>query len=152
MFKLNRHYFEFDIEQQKYFEMVNSILIEINNKIEKENFNKEKINISFCCFQTANNACGGKLNKFKNAIFYSTFFQRLGEFCHIYASSKKYSFEWERQYVQESLKNNLRKLLKLLFILFIREHKFLTLIMNVKPFIFATTFNDVYDTLEEFLE
>ena len=24
--------------------------------------------------------------------------------------------------------------------------------MNVKPFIFATTFNDVYDTLEEFLE
>ena len=24
--------------------------------------------------------------------------------------------------------------------------------MNVKPFIFATTFNDVYDTLEEFLK
>ena len=35
MFKLNRYYFEFDIEQQKYFEMVGSILIEINNEIEK---------------------------------------------------------------------------------------------------------------------
>ena len=151
MFKLNRHYFEFDIEQQKYFEVVNSILTEFNNEIEKENFNMEEINISFCCFQSPNIAYNEKLNKFKNAIFYSTFFQRLEEFCHIYASSKKYSFEREKQYDQESLKNNLRKLLKLLFVLFIRDHKFLTLIMNVKPFIFATTFNDVYDTLEEFL-
>ena len=152
MFKLNRHYFEFDIEQQKYFEVVNSILTEFNNEIEKENFNMEEINISFCCFQTPNIAYNEKLNKFKNAIFYSTFFQRLEEFCHIYASSKKYSFERERHYDQESLKNNLRKLLKLLFVLFIRDHKFLTLIMNVKPFNFATTFNDIYDTLEEFLK
>jgi hypothetical protein len=152
MFKLNRHYFEFDIEQQKYFEVVNSILTEFNNEVEKENFNMEEINISFCCFHTPNIAYNEKLNKFKNTIFYSTFFQRLEEFCHIYASSKKYAFEREKQYDQESLKDNLRKLLKLLFVLFIRDHKFLTLIMNVKPFIFATTFNDVYDTLEEFLK
>ena len=152
MFKLNRHYFEFDIEQQKYFEVVNSILTDFNNEVEKENFNMEEINISFCCFHTPNIAYNEKLNKFKNAIFYSTFFQRIEEFCHIYSSSKKYAFEREKQYDQESLKNNLRKLLKLLFVLFIRDHKFLTLIMNVKPFIFATTFNDVYDTLEEFLK
>ena len=152
MFKLNRHYFEFDIEQQKYFEVVNSILSEFNNEIEKENFNFEEIKTSFCCFQMPNYAYNEKLNKFKNAVFYSTFFQRLEEFTHIYASSKKYMFEREKEYDQESLKDNLRKLLKLLFVLFIRDHKFLTLIMNVKPFIFATTFNDVYDTLEEFLK
>ena len=152
MFKLNRHYFEFDIEQQKYFEVANSILTEFNNEIEKENFNMEEINCSFCCFQAANYAYNEKLNKFKNAIFFSTFFQRIEEFVHIYSSSKKYAFEREKQYDQELLKDNLRKLLKLLFVLFIRDHKFLTLIMNIKPFIFATTFNDVYDTLEEFLK
>ena len=152
MFKLNRHYFEFDIEQQKYFEVVNSILTEFNNEVEKENFNLEEIKTSFCCFQTPNLAYNEKLNKFKNAIFYSTFFQRVEEFTHIYASSKKFAFEREKEYDQESLKDNLRKLLKLLFVLFIRDHKFLVLIMNVKPIIFATTFNDVYDTLEEFLK
>ena len=152
LFKLNRHYFEFDIEQQKYFEVANSILTEFNNEIEKENFNMEEIKTPFCCFNTPNLAYNEKLNKFKNAIFYSTFFQRIEEFTHIYASSKKYAFEREKQYDQESLKDNLRKLLKLLFVLFIRDHKFLTLIMNVKPFIFATTFNDIYDTLEEFLK
>ena len=95
MFKLNRHYFEFDIEQQKYFEVVTSILTEFNNEVEKENFNMEEINISFCCFHTPNIAYNEKLNKFKNAIFYSTFFQRIEEFCHIYSSSKKYAFERE---------------------------------------------------------
>ena len=152
MFKLNRHYFEFDIEQQKYFEVVNEILTNFNNEIEKEEFNMDEINLSFCSFQSANIAYNEKLNKFKNAIFYSTFFQRIEEFTHIYASSKKYIFEREKQYDQDSLKDNLRKLLKLLFVLFIRDHKFLVLIMNIKPFIFATTFNDVYDTLELFLK
>ena len=152
MFKLNRHYFEFDIEQQKYFEVANTILTEFNNEVEKENFNMEEIKTSFCCFNTPNLAYNEKLNKFKNAIFYSTFFQRIEEFVHIYTASKKFTFEREKQYDQESLKDNLRKLLKLLFVLFIRDHKFLTLIMNVKPIIFATTFNDVYDTLEEFLK
>ena len=56
------------------------------------------------------------------------------------------------QYDQELLKDNMRKLLQLLFVLAIRDHKFLTLVMNVKPIIFATTFNDVYDTLEDFLK
>ena len=70
MFKLNRHYFEFDIEQQKYFEIANSILTDFNNEIEKENFNMEEINSSFCCFQAANYAYNEKLNKFKLAIFY----------------------------------------------------------------------------------
>ena len=152
MSKLNRHYFEFDIEQQKYFDVVNSILTEFNNEIQKENFNMEEIKTSFCCFQTPNSAYNEKLNKFKNAVFFSTFFQRLEEFTHIYASSKKFTFDREKEYDQESLKDNLRKLLKLLFVLFIRDHKFLILIMNIKPFIFATTFNDVYDTLEEFLK
>lgn len=69
MFKLNRDYFEFDIEQQKYFEMVNSILTEINNEIEKENFNKEEINISSFCFQTSNNTYNEKLNKFMALFF-----------------------------------------------------------------------------------
>ena len=69
MFKLNRHYFEFDIEQQKYFEMVNSILTEINNEIEKENINKEEINISSFCFQTSNNTYNEKLNKFMVLFF-----------------------------------------------------------------------------------
>ena len=56
------------------------------------------------------------------------------------------------EYDQDLLKNNMRQLLQLLFVLAIRDHKFLTLVMNVKPIIFATTFNDVYDTLEEFLK
>ena len=38
--------------------------------------------------------------------------------------------------IKESLKNN---------------HKFLMLIISVKPFIFATIFSDIYDTLVEFL-
>jgi len=152
MFKLNRHYFEFDIEQQKYFEIANSILTDFNNEIEKENFNMEEINSSFCCFQAANYAYNEKLNKFKLAIFYSTFFQRIEEFVHIYSSSKKYSFAREKEYDQELLKENLKKILKLYFVLFIRDHKFLTLVMNIKPYIFATTFNDVYDTLEEYLK
>ena len=152
MFKLNRHYFEFDIEQNKYFDVVNSILSEFNKEIENENFNMNEIKISFCCFHSPNLGYSEKLNKFKNAIFFSTFFQRIEEFCHIYTASKKYSYKKEMQYDQELLKNNLRNLLKLLFILFIRDHKFLTLIMNIKPIIFATTFNDVYDTLEDFLK
>ena len=74
------------------------------------------------------------------------------EFTHIYTASKKYQYEKEMDYDQNLLKTNLRKLLELLFVLFIRDHKFLTLVMNIKPIIFATTFNDVYDTLEEFLK
>jgi len=152
MFKINRHYFEFDIEQNKYFDVVNSILTEFNKEIENENFNMNEIKISFCCFQSPNPGYSEKINKFKNAIFYSTFFQRIEEFCHIYTASKKFSYEKEMQYDQDLLKNNMRNLLKLLFILSIRDHKFLTIIMNIKPIIFATTFNDVYDTLEDFLK
>ena len=152
MFKINRHYFEFDVEQNKYFDVVNSILTEFNKAIEAENFNMNEIKVSYCCFQSPNTAYNEKLNKFKNAIFFSSFFQRMEEFCHIYTASKKYSYEKEMQYDQELLKNNMRQLLQLLFVLVIRDHKFLTLIMNIKPIIFATTFNDVYDILEDFLK
>ena len=152
MFKINRHYFEFDIQQNKYFEVVNSILSEFNQEIENENFNMNEIKTSFCCFLSPNPGYSEKLNKFKNAIFFSSFFQRIEEFCHIYAASKRFSYEKEMEYDQESLKNNMRNLLKLLFVISIRDHKFLTLIMNIKPIIFATTFNDVYDTLEDFLK
>jgi len=54
-----------------------------------------------------------ELNKFKNAVFYSTFFQRLEEFTHIYASSKKYMFERELIFVSFkniSLSENLAKM------------------------------------------
>ncbi len=152
MFKINRHYFEFDIEQNKYFDVVNSILTEFNKEIENENFNMNEIKVSFCCFQSPNTGYNEKLNRFKNAIFFSSFFQRIEEFCHIYTASKKYSYPKEMEYDQDLLKNNMRQLLQLLFVLAIRDHKFLTLVMNVKPIIFATTFNDVYDTLEEFLK
>ena len=152
MFKINRHYFEFDIKQNKYFDVVNSILSEFSKEIENENFNMDEIKVSFCCFQNPNTGYSEKLNKFKNAIFYSSFFQRIEEFCHIYTASKRYSYEKEMEYDQDLLKNNMRNLLKLLFILAIRDHKFLTIIMNIKPIIFATTFNDVYDTLEDFLK
>ena len=152
MFKINRHYFEFDIEQNKYFDVVNSILSDFNKEIENENFNLNEIKTSFCCFISPNLAYSDKLNKFKNAIFFSSFFQRIEELCHIYTASKKFVYEKELQYDQDLLKNNMTKLLQLLFVLAIRDHKFLTLIMNIKPIIFATTFNDVYDTLEEFLK
>ena len=152
MFKINRHYFEFDIEQNKYFDVVNSILTEFNKEIENENFNMNEIKVSFCCFQSPNTGYNEKLNRFKNAIFFSSFFQRIEEFCHIYTASKKYSYPKEMEYDQDLLKNNMSQLLQLLFVLAIRDHKFLTLVMNVKPIIFATTFNDVYDTLEEFLK
>ena len=152
MFKINRHYFEFDIEQNKYFDVVNSILSDFNKEIENENFNLNEIKTSFCCFISPNLAYSDKLNKFKNAIFFSSFFQRIEELCHIYTASKKFVYEKELQYDQDLLKNNMSKLLQLLFVLAIRDHKFLTLIMNIKPIIFATTFNDVYDTLEEFLK
>ena len=152
MFKINRHYFEFDIEQNKYFEVVNSILSDFNKEIESENFNMNEIKVSFCCFQNPNTAYSEKLNKFKNAIFFSSFFQRIEEFTHIYTASKKFAYDKELEYDQNLLKDNMRKLLQLLFVLAIRDHKFLTLIMNVKPIIFATTFNDVYDTLEDFLK
>ena len=152
MFKINRHYFEFDIEQNKYFDVVNSILSKFNKAIENENFNMSEIKISFCCFQSPNPGYNEKLNKFKNAIFLSSFFQRIEEFCHIYTASKKYSYEKEMQFDQELLKQNMSQLLQLLFVLAIRDHKFLTLVMNIKPIIFASTFNDVYDTLEEFLK
>ncbi len=152
MFKINRHYFEFDIEQNKYFDVINSILTEFNKEIENENFNMNEIKTSFCCFQSPNIGYSEKLNRFKNAVFFSTFFQRIEEFCHIYTASKKFVYEKELQYDQQLLKNNMTKLLQLLFVLAIRDHKFLTLIMNIKPIIFATTFNDVYDSLEEFLK
>ena len=152
MFKINRHYFEFDIEQNKYFDVVNSILTEFNKEIESENFNMNEIKISFCCFQSPNYGCNEKLNKFKKAIFFSSFFQRMEEFCHIYTASKKFSYEKEMNYGQELLKENMSKLLQLLFVITIRDHKFLTLVMNIKPIIFATTFNDVYETLEDFLK
>ena len=152
MFKVNRHYFEFDIEQNKYFELINSILTEFNAEIEKENFNTNELKNSFCCFQTPDQKLVDRLTEFKKAIFFSTFFQRMEEFTHIYTASKKYQYEKEMDYDQNLLKTNLRKLLELLFVLFIRDHKFLTLVMNIKPIIFATTFNDVYDTLEEFLK
>lgn len=73
MFKINRHYFEFDIEQNKYFEVVNSILSDFNKEIESENFNMNEIKVSFCCFQNPNTAYSEKLNKFKNAIFFLLF-------------------------------------------------------------------------------
>ena len=152
MFKINRHYFEFDIEQNKYFDVVNSILTEFNKEIESDNFNMNEIKISYCCFQSPNHGYNEKMNKFKNAIFFSSFFQRIEEFCHIYTASKKFSYEKEMNYDQELLKDNMSKLLQLLFVLAIRDHKFLTLVMNIKPIIFATTFNDVYDTLEDFLK
>ena len=152
MFKINRHYFEFDIEQNKYFDVVNSILTEFNREIENENFNMNEIKTSFCCFQSPNLGYSEKLNRFKNAIFFSSFFQRMEEFCHIYTASKKFTYEKETHYDQELLKSNMAKLLQLLFVLAIRDHKFLTLVMNIKPIIFATTFNDVYETLEDFLK
>ena len=152
MFKINRHYFEFDIEQNKYFDVVNSILTEFNREIENENFNMNEIKNSFCCFISPNPGYNEKLNRFKNAIFFSTFFQRMEEFCHICTASKRFTYAKEMNYDQELLKSNLQKLLQLLFILAIRDHKFLTLVMNIKPIIFATTFNDVYETLEEFLK
>ena len=152
MFKINRRYFEFDIEQNIYFDEVNSILTEFNKQIENENFNMEEIKESFCCYQIPNTGYSEKLNKFKKAIFLSSFFQRIEEFIHIYSASKNFSCKKEMEYDQELLKNNMRQLLKLLFIISIRDHKFLTLIMNVKPNIFAITFNDIYDTLEDFLK
>ena len=118
-----------------------------------EGFNLDEISHSYCIFSPPEHKSFEKLQKIRKVIFYSVFFQKVEEFIHIYSCGKIYPQPDEGfEYNKDDLIDNVNFLLKFLFLLANRDCRMLTFVMNIKPQIFAATFNDVITTTLDFLE
>ncbi len=150
---INRQYFSYDCNQETYFENANEILSKFHGLMINEGFNLDEISHPYCIFSPPEHKSFDKLQKIRKVIFYSVFFQKVEEFIHIYSCGKIYPQPDEGfDYNKDDLIDNINFLLKFLFLLANRDCRMLTFVMNIKPQIFAVTFNDVISTTLDFLE
>ena len=150
---INRQYFSFECDQENYFQNANEVFSKFHGFLESEGFNLNEIENKYNVYNQNEIKNYEKLQKIKKVIFYSTFFQKIEEFIHIYSCSKKFPQPEEGfDYNRDDLLDNVRALLKFLYLISCKDPSFMTLIMNIKPSIFAITFNDVFQTCIDFLE
>lgn len=152
---MNREYFDYNINYESYLSQVNEILKDFKNFFYNDVNFLPDLTKKYQIFLDDNFIVQEdtlkKIKDLQMCVPYTLLFQKVEEFLHILSEGR--TFQKKSSFNISGIQNDyLRILLHFLFLLVIKNHENLSLLMNMKPTVFVSSFIYVKEDLFNFLD